>query len=843
MPIKKKQSNEGDNSIRLQIIPQPSEASTKLNGSGGSFFEPRAEGSNRSNPTSTEPRAADSQYRNFWDKAPEKKLTLFALRLAVLEKAASGLGALGFIWATVVLLGGFATSMVNKDFWFVTVILFTEGARIFSRSHELELQHQTTWTIADAGKHSLRAIASSSRFFMRVIKAIFQQLSAIKSENQLQKHITDDIQMIAHTPVLPHTGQQTWISSDVTLMLYTNWVVLSKNISRVLYWLQLLSAVACMTLSLMRLVQQNYGEDQPGTENRKPALNLFYGLALAEALMFLLEKAYWEWTISICKLLEQVKQECEFGTADIGIVPIKRFLYDAYSSCINGSVFDGLKMDLVSFAGELLDSDFHDEQLIGLQILQKFAKSDRFSSDTLRKIGTSTSMMERLIDMLSWKNPAKEKIRRLAAEIVSKLAGKKQNALRVAGIPASMECVSSLLYTGRKLDNKPYEIWGRDIVADQTNYEFSAFNLLGLLILKKLANDHENCWRIGNTRGLLAKIIDFTSTGEQLLRNDHATESQIKAVKRSLQVAKKLVSTTGETGKMLRREISNIVFTVSNIRDILEYGENHMLLQMQGIEMLTSLAMDQDAREKIGSTGGIIRLLLSIFFKPRLTQKENKLCVEAGETLALLTLESMQNSKHILNEKGVVDQLVDLLTDPVLQINSSRILRNLCAYSGSENFFCLRGVTVAAPTVLHSIMVEDGKLLQESIGLTMQIFRFMTPEEQDKELKRACISATNFAKKLLEILEKYNAPCVKVPRIRRFVIELVIWLMKSHEKYRQLFRKFEMDRAIKSVAETTSELECFPVFSGSIGLNRHDISLSSLADVALELLMNMKSKI
>lgn len=86
MPIKKKQSNEGDNSIRLQIIPQPSEGSTKLNGSGGSFFEPRAEGSNRSNPTSTEPRAADSQYRNFWDKAPEKKLTLFALNVKILER-------------------------------------------------------------------------------------------------------------------------------------------------------------------------------------------------------------------------------------------------------------------------------------------------------------------------------------------------------------------------------------------------------------------------------------------------------------------------------------------------------------------------------------------------------------------------------------------------------------------------------------------------------------------------------------------------------------------------------------------------------------------------------------
>jgi hypothetical protein len=38
---------------------------------------------------------------------PEKWLTLFALRLAVHEKAASGLGKLDFAWATAVLLGGF----------------------------------------------------------------------------------------------------------------------------------------------------------------------------------------------------------------------------------------------------------------------------------------------------------------------------------------------------------------------------------------------------------------------------------------------------------------------------------------------------------------------------------------------------------------------------------------------------------------------------------------------------------------------------------------------------------------------------------------------------------------
>ena len=48
-------------------------------------------------------------------------------------------GTLTFIWATVVLLGGFTITMKESDFWVVTAILVIEGARLFSRNHQLEL--------------------------------------------------------------------------------------------------------------------------------------------------------------------------------------------------------------------------------------------------------------------------------------------------------------------------------------------------------------------------------------------------------------------------------------------------------------------------------------------------------------------------------------------------------------------------------------------------------------------------------------------------------------------------------------------------------------------------------
>ncbi|KAL5794562.1 hypothetical protein ACOSP7_003156 [Xanthoceras sorbifolium] len=105
-------------------------------------------------------------------RAPNKKLTLFALCLAILEKTATGMGALGFIWATVVLIGGFAITLDKTYFWIITVILLIDGARIFSRSHEFEWKHQATWSIADAGISSFRALQSTSHHLIETIKSI-----------------------------------------------------------------------------------------------------------------------------------------------------------------------------------------------------------------------------------------------------------------------------------------------------------------------------------------------------------------------------------------------------------------------------------------------------------------------------------------------------------------------------------------------------------------------------------------------------------------------------------------------------------------------------------------------
>ncbi|KAF3457226.1 hypothetical protein FNV43_RR01883 [Rhamnella rubrinervis] len=832
--MESKASAEGDGSVCLNIA--EFQRLSETCSAGTTMFEPRTSSisiekgdSSNANTASAHPTV----------RAPEKKLTLFALRLAVLEKAATGLGTLGFIWATVVLLGGFAITLDKTDFWFITIILLIEGTRIFSRSRELEWQHQATWSITDAGINSVRALRSSSNFLIGSIKSIFKPILEVGKRSQHTREIEAGIDAgTAANWDRQRKPTRRWTSSEVPLLPYAKWFFISKNISRLLYWLQILSATACVVLSSMRLIKHNYGDVEKGDtdkRNRQSALNIFYALALAEALLFLTEKAYWEWKVSYCKLLDEVNKECELGPS--GLVSIRRFFYDAYSRCVNGSIFDGLKMDMVAFSMELLASNSPDEQLIAARILRQFTVNERYSDDTLQKIGTTFPVIERLVEMLNWTDPQEEEIRRSAAEILSKLAGKKQNSLRVAGIPGAMESISSLLQTNRGSVGAADEISEKKIILfDHANYGSWTFNHLGLLILKKLAKDHDNCGKIGNTRGLLPKIIDFTHAGEGLLRDENVTASQILTVKRSLQLVKMLASTTGTTGKLLRREISELVFTISNIRDILRHGEKQPILQKLGIEILTSLALEEDATERIGGTGGVLKELFNIFFNQGLPENHNQVRIAAGGALAMLALESKNNCHRIL-KLDILERLIGALEVPLLRVNAARILRNLCTYSGGDRFNQLKGVTVAAPTVLKAIMTEENKLQEVMVGLAAHVFKFMSPQESSIMFERAGITEAELANALVQILKKFKHPPIKVPRIRRFAIELATWMMRGKESNIRIFNELSMEKELEGVLESTADLESFNMFSGTVGMSRHSTTIHSLVETALELLV------
>jgi len=150
------------------------------------------------------------------------------------------------------------------------------------------------------------------------------------------------------------------------------------------------------------------------------------------------------------------------------------------------------------------------------------------------------------------------------------------------------------------------------------------------------------------------------------------------------------------------------VFTVSNVREVLQQQDEKGVSELHrlAIEILTNLAMDEEAREMIGGTGGVLSTLVAMFLPEKQEaapdRHKDAVRVEAGEALAMLALDSRRNCGAIIMAfGGGVERLVEALSDPVVVVvSAARILRNLCTYAGDEWQLTLRGVTAGATKVV-----------------------------------------------------------------------------------------------------------------------------------------------
>ncbi|CAO2204034.1 unnamed protein product [Urochloa humidicola] len=106
-------------------------------------------------------RASDAAIR-------EKRLNRFVWFVAFVEWSGNALGTLAFLWATVVLLGGFCMSLDPKDFWYNTAMIFVEAFRMFSRNYRLDDQSlfRTTGRSDGLARHSF-ACSCSGRSGMK----------------------------------------------------------------------------------------------------------------------------------------------------------------------------------------------------------------------------------------------------------------------------------------------------------------------------------------------------------------------------------------------------------------------------------------------------------------------------------------------------------------------------------------------------------------------------------------------------------------------------------------------------------------------------------------------------
>lgn len=143
--------------------------------------------------------------------------------------------------------------------------------------------------------------------------------------------------------------------------------------------------------------------------------------------------------------------------------------------------------------------------------------------------------------------------------------------------------------------------------------------------------------------------------------------------------------------------------------------------------------------------------------------------------------------------------------------------------------------------ILQAIMLEGNKVQEVMAGLAANVFKYMNSHESRILFQDAGITEAELANKLIEILKNHKYPTSKVPRIRRFTVELAIWMMKDKAENIYTFKDLGMEEALKGVLETTSELENFNIFCGSVGLNRYKLATQSLFETALELMEDIQN--
>ncbi|KAG6542472.1 hypothetical protein Mapa_016162 [Marchantia paleacea] len=844
------------------------------------------------------------------ENAPEQRITIFALRLALIEKGASQLGTLSFLWATVVILGGFATTVNETDFWVVTLIILAESSRIFSRSHELEWQQLSVRSHESLGQRFLRAASDSYQHnvtFAREVKSKIKTLLHAKAAGGGEG---------SADPVSPGSGSgagpgpasapgpkitastrrrtsrkasrkpakiasatkdqtRTWNAPSVQLLPYTHHLVTSKLVSRLLYAVQLLSAVMSIGLAIWRLWNQDFfynpGNAQTPPPNIKVSMNVFYILSVVEAGMFLLERVYWEYRIRVTELLQKVNADAELGPENL--VTVKQFFYDVYSQCLKGSVFDGLEMDLVSHSITWLQAEDFKQQLGGARLLNRIVsredgkpRSDRFASDCLRRLGTTPGIIERLVEMLSWNSKNEEPLLSEVSVIICRLVVYNRNCSRIVAIPGSIEGIMSLLVPSEwpVPEDKSY-------VKATTAYLNLRLN--GLNILKYLCKDHKNSLKIGEARGLLSILILFIEARSEKSFSETSETTffrlQLKTYKKSLQVLTLLAAATNSSGAFLRRRIADVVSGLKNLRDVIEYGSSQPHLQRSSVDILFHLAMDVDVRKTIGATGGVISNLYNLFASyddiPRVpypsgfseesehsrrNAEERQLASEmAGKTISRIVLQNEKNCLKVINlvsdhGEPFLKCMVRFLGKPLETNNvapreiascSAQILRSVLQYADDQ--VKQEVANDSAQVVLQLIQrrLHEGRseLYESYLGLASRVLEPLDQETYSQLV--GVLSKSELIQQLLKNL-KHTPSTKRYPRIRRYSVELLITLSKKDNSFLNVFRSININLTdvLNSTMDSISEVENFCLFSGLVGYTRHQEEMETLVARAIQ---------
>ncbi|KAM3412801.1 hypothetical protein ACQJBY_004144 [Aegilops geniculata] len=630
----------------------------------------------------------------------EMSLNSYALLRAYVLMAVTGLGFLALTWSTVVLLGGFVTTLGKEDFWCLTSISMIQAARIFN----------------DAGDNLFPIFVSLTEKLVR--KVLANPLGAVmqlfKKDTRARGHSQTTITVV-------------WV--QVVLFILQILCIPVLVVVLIAGTLYVSGPVACVMLSLWRLRQHDYG-NSPGDDSKAnlvPALTIFYSLVVFQGVLYflwrLIESAAMLVVVSFCL-------DCKLPPK-WGSITVADYLLDIRAKCwrdptsIHGRNF-------INYAVDLVNSESQKDYLSGARMLSSFIEQ---KADVRSLLLPSRPKIKKLIDTLGWSSSNRE-LREVVARIIAYLACD----IHLSQFPGATYCISSLLDTtlpywnnqqglhhyspvsesrddtvsamerlisvvrgieehggkedaGDTKDNKAKNDGnqGGDIAQDGVDSStdhgskgdgWNELILQGLTILERLAFDQHNCNDICNTPGLLPKIM--APLYSETLIQDINVSAWADVANGSLKVVHRLIRAPDWIGKSdLVHKICSNEHALSNLERILYQGKNDGTeLQMRAIEILTELAIDSSINLSGKIKENLIKKQLQIFLTDDKGDK-GKLRVMAGKSLALLSkMDTI--SRFIKNQQDSIadcpNEIIDAKNDITYRTVALEILENLCTH-------------------------------------------------------------------------------------------------------------------------------------------------------------------
>ncbi|KAM3271387.1 hypothetical protein ACQJBY_041904 [Aegilops geniculata] len=570
----------------------------------------------------------------------------YAALMGYLYMAIKGVGFLILTWTTVVLLGGFVSALHKKDFWcltFITLVTAVQTTGIF----DVYLNERLTYILSSA------------------YDMLEGSLSAFSSKNVSQE------------------GRNVVITPQKIIWAYLSsiWVFLER-VSVVVQMLVLAILVCPLTavymfgglmsagVSLLRLIQHDYGGNSDEQANLKPAMDTLYSLASLQGVLFFYRFIFGRAGKRMVMDLIPTYGHDEHKA-------VWTYLSDTRIGCEKNPSF-ARGRNFITHAVDLIGSRSPHDCLSGVHLLYtaiwfgesgpKIASSNKHRlMKHLIMSALSSPVLEKLLQTLNPRGVyGKEmtQMRNKAAGIVAYLA----LDIHLEQFPVGIQYISSLIGTFEEYRLIKSYPKGNN-VGDWEDH--GKLVLRGLCILRKLAADENNHKIMSETQGLLPKILAPLTS--DLIHQFSDGPWSIRVVEGSLKVMHLLVAALGETGSRIRREISNNKEAIHTMETILNCRHCNVKLREKAMRILTQLYMDTK------SSPTFIKMLVAIFAAGAVDRSIREL---AGEALAKLCFQRGGNTCIILQLDGdVVGSLTKILLDDenrVCRIRAAEILEHMC---------------------------------------------------------------------------------------------------------------------------------------------------------------------